>query len=99
MFTRGLVVIVLAVVVAVVLLSLRQQRLAMMHDIAKLRDKMDASRQATWDMQIRIASRIDPPRLVKAIERAKLHLEPTTPGAVQSNPQVVAVKNSHATDD
>ena len=81
MFTRALAAIVFATAIGVVLLSLRQQRLAMMHDMAKLRDQMDVSRQQTWDMQVRIAAKIDPPRLAKAIERAKLKVEPNTPGS------------------
>ena len=115
MFTRALAAIVFATAIGVVLLSLRQQRLAEMHDMAKLRDQMDVSRQKTWDMQVRIAAKIDPPRLAKAIQRAKLRVEPTTPGSAgaitgivagtvpetghAANTRLTAARSAHVSDD
>src|SRR5262245_37206571 len=98
MFARTLVVIVCATAIGVGLLGMRQQRLTTMHEMARLRDQMDESRKGTWDMQVRIAARMDPPKLAKAIERAKLRLEPTTPNAVR-NTQLTAAAGGHATDD
>ena len=99
MFTRSLLALVCATAIAAALLALRQQRLTLMHDMARLREQMDTSRRATWDMQVRIAGKMDPPRLAKAIERAKLKLEPSTPGVVPTNAQLSAAHPNHLTDD
>ena len=90
MFTKGLLVIVCGTAIAVGLLAMRQHRLTAMHDMTRLHAKMNDSREGMWDMQVRIACRIDPPKLAKAIERAKLQLEPATPGVVEASQRLTA---------
>ncbi|MCE9592217.1 MAG: hypothetical protein K8S99_17060 [Planctomycetes bacterium] len=91
-FTKSLAIITFATVIAVLLLGFRQQRLATMHEMARLHSKMNQSRQTMWDMQVRIADRLDPARLTQAVDRAKLRLEPSTPGAAEA---VQAATDAH----
>lgn len=58
------------------LLSLRQQRLETMHEMARLHEAMDESRQRVWGLQVEVAERIEPAELRRALERARLILEP-----------------------
>lgn len=86
-----LVVIVLFVTaVAAVLLGYRQQRLRMMHDIARMHTQMDHARKDMWSAQVRIAGKLEPRQLQKSIERAKLDLEPIMPMPDLSNAKTVA---------
>jgi hypothetical protein len=84
MFSRALAILVFATVIGIALLALRQQRLTMMHEMALTHAQMNQSRQKMWDLQVRIANKVEPPKLAKAIQRAKLRLEPATPGAVEA---------------
>jgi len=91
MFTKTLAMIVFATAIAVMLLGYRQERLATMHEMTRLHARLNQSRHSMWDMQVRIADRIEPPKLAKAIERAQLHLEPQTPGAATHAPQMTLI--------
>lgn len=79
MFPKLLIAVALCVAVAAALLSLRQQRLQTMHEIARLHEQMDAARQRTWDLQVRIAQQLEPGALQAALKRASLELEPLVP--------------------
>lgn len=76
MFLKLLTTLAFATLVAVALLGLRQQRLEAMHDMAQLQAEMDQARQHTWDLQVRIAGRMEPGTLLEAMDRAELALEP-----------------------
>jgi hypothetical protein len=91
MFIKCLAVIVFIVGIAVALLGMRQGRLAGMHEMTRLHARMNRSRQAMWDLQLRVASKTQPAQLAKALERAKLHLEPATPGAAEAMSRVASV--------
>lgn len=82
MLTKLLAVVVCATMVMAVLLGLRQERLRMMHEMARLHSKINASRQEVWDLQVKIAERMEPEFLRAAIARADLQLEPITPDAL-----------------
>ena len=84
MFSRALAILLFATAIGVALLALRQQRLTMMHEMALIHADMNQSRQHMWDLQVRIADKVEPPKLAKAIERAKLKLEPAAPGAAEA---------------
>lgn len=76
MFAKLLTALVLAVVIGSAVFSLRQQRLELMHEITGLHRQMNRDRQATWDMQVRIAGRTRPEALRDAISRAGIEMEP-----------------------
>ena len=61
---------------AAALLGLRQQRLQMQHEMTRMHGRMDAARQQTWDLQVRIAEGTQPLVLQEALQRAGLELEP-----------------------
>ncbi len=79
MFLKLLALIIFTATVAVVLLGYRQQRLEVMNEMTRLHGQIDQSRQAMWDLQVKIADHVEPPALLKAIGRAQLKLESTTP--------------------
>lgn len=79
MLARLITVVVFATAVAAVLLGLRQQRLQVMHEMAQLHAQINEDRQAMWDLQVRIAERMQPEALHEAIARAGLEVEPITP--------------------
>lgn len=76
MFARLAALIVFAVALAVVMLSLRQQRFEAMHEMAELHREMNAAREAIWDRQVEIAARTRPQRLERALESSGAPLEP-----------------------
>jgi hypothetical protein len=84
MFSRALAILVFTTAIGVALLALRHQRLSMMHEMAMIHARMNQSRQKMWDLQVRIADKVEPPKLAKAILRAKLKLEPAAPGAAEA---------------
>ena len=97
MFPRIITLIVLATLLGVALLHLRQKRIDAMHDMAQLHRQMDRSRKEQWDLQSRIADRLSPDELRAAFDRAGLKLEPITPTAppqAEASPAVVAVRRS-----
>jgi len=79
MFPKVLFAIAAAALIGAGLLSLRHQRLAMMHEMTELHRQMDRTRRQTWDLQTRIAEASSPATLRRAIERAGLELEPVAP--------------------
>jgi cell division protein FtsL len=82
MLTKLIAVVVIVTVLAAVLLGLRQQRLQMMHEMARTHSQINTARQDVWDLQVRIAERMEPEFLRAAIQRAGLELEPITPSDV-----------------
>lgn len=82
MFAKLLLLVMVTTVVGATLLGLRQQRLQLMHEMAGLHSQIDRARQATWDMQTRIAQLTEAGALEQAIERAELELESVTPADI-----------------
>ncbi|MCC7193547.1 MAG: hypothetical protein IT444_12275 [Phycisphaeraceae bacterium] len=99
MFLKGLAIIVFIVGIAVVLLGMRQERLTSMHEMAQLHAKMNRSRQAMWDMQVRVAGKTSPEALAEAVQRAKLQLEPATPGAAAALARPANVRHVQVQND
>jgi len=91
-FTKALAIIATATVIAVLLLGLRQRRLASMYEMAHLHAQINHARYTIWDTQVRIADRLEPSRLTQAVQRAKLSLEPAAPGAAEA---VQAATDAH----
>lgn len=85
--------IVFVVVVASILLSLRQHRLETAHDMARLYDEIHRHRQSLWRLQAQIATGLRPTQLHGAIERAQLQLEPWTT-APPPAPQAMVVNQN-----
>ena len=78
MYAKLWVVVTSLAAISVALLGLRQKRLEVMHEIAVLNRQMNSDRQQMWDLQVRVAQDVSPPRLETAIDRCGLLLE--TPG-------------------
>ncbi|MEX0655683.1 MAG: hypothetical protein WD534_16420 [Phycisphaeraceae bacterium] len=104
MYPKLFVAIVFAVVIGAVLLGMRQQRLEAMHEMVRMHREMDAIRQQTWDLQVRIAGELEPELLREAVERANLTLEPATPpalavpGPAQRHPRVAEMEHGSRFD-
>lgn len=73
---RWLMLIGFAVVLAGTLLSLRHQRLRVMHDTIELHGQIDQTRQALWDLQVRTAEQANLQELHEAIRSTDLELSP-----------------------
>ena len=72
MFPRLLLAIVCIGVLGAALLSMRQERLAMMHEMASLHAAIDRDRKATWRAQSVIAEATHPAALREALGRRVL---------------------------
>ena len=72
MFPRLLLAIVCVGVLAGALLSLRQERLIMMHEMASLHAAIDRDRKAAWRAQSIIAEATHPAALREALSRRVL---------------------------
>ena len=82
MFPKVLLAIVAAAAVGAGVLALRQQRLALRHEMALLHREMDQARRETWRLQAGIAERASPEAIRVAVERHGLELEPILPGDI-----------------
>ena len=76
MYSKALVMVLLAVVTAAGLLTLRQRRIKISHDLAVLHDQIHEARYVLWDMQTSIAEKMNPQSIQASIVRAQLELEP-----------------------
>ncbi len=87
MFAKLMVLIIAGTATAAALLWLRQQRVELAHEITTAHQQIDATRQATWDLQVKVAAFVEPNSLNQALARAELDLEPLTitPGAEDLN--------------
>ena len=90
MMLRLVMVVVAAAAIGAVVLGLRQQRLQLMHEITKMHGQMNRQRHDIWDLQIRIADRLEPERLRHAVAGADLDVEPITPSSPPGEPVAVA---------
>ncbi len=63
MFAKGILILVTAGVVALALLSIRQQRLDVAHEMSVVHERMLEHRRALWDMEREIAERVRPERV------------------------------------
>jgi cell division protein FtsL len=79
MFLRLTVAIVTLAIVALALLTLRQQRFELGHDLVATDRQLDQSRQRLWSLQAQLADRVEPTALHNAATQAQLQLEPLTP--------------------
>jgi hypothetical protein len=87
---------VFLVAIGAALLGMRQYRQTLRHDVTRLHEQMNESRQAVWDLHVRIAERIEPKRLKAAIDRAGLELEPITPGPASATGRADAESDASA---
>ena len=96
MFLKMLAVILSATLLGAMLLDMRQQRLEAMHEMAELHSRISQLRTSMWNLQGRIASKVEPQQLRAAIERAGLNLEPITPAVPQR--RTLFVHAAHRSD-
>lgn len=82
MYAKWLAMIVFATALAGALLTFRQQRFEAMNAMAREHTRINHARQQMWDLQVRIADKMQPMALEQAIRRSELNLEPQTPGAM-----------------
>ncbi len=76
------VLIVFAAAMACSMLVMRQKRIEAAHQIAQSYQRIEATRYELWDLQSRIAQRIEARNLATALREANLRFEPTTPGVM-----------------
>ncbi len=92
MFAKLAVVIVGLTCIAAGLMSLRQEKMEISHDIAQAHREINDHRQSLWRLQSKVARQVEPRALHDSISKAGLELEPITPNAVeieQSTPHPV----------
>ena len=94
MFWKLLALIVLATATGSTLLGLRHQQLQIAHETVGLHLQIDRSRQRMWDLQSRIAEKLEPGRLQAAIDQAPLDLEPITVTGVAAD-TLAAARKTH----
>ncbi len=63
MKARCLIVIAVAAMCGLWLLSLRQQRIAVIHEMSDLHKQLDATRAELWRARADVASLVSPPQL------------------------------------
>lgn len=63
-------------VIAAHVLSLRNQRFVVNHQVARLHQQMDGARQSLWESQVRVAEQLKPAALEHKLSVAKMKLEP-----------------------
>jgi len=79
MFAKFTAVIVTAILAAAALLALRQRRFEVGHQMVDTTRKIDQARRDLWDVQTRLAARVDPRALEQALAQAQVKLEPLVP--------------------
>ncbi len=75
-----------ATALASALFVLRQQRLELMHQVAKLHTQIRHTRQDLWERQVRIAAHAKLPQLQQSIKQAQLELESWVPVDADQQP-------------
>lgn len=78
-YAKALFTIISLVVIAAVLLTMRQQRFEAMHEMAQLHRRMNVDRHALWNLQTDISRHLEPDTLRAAMARARLTVEPLRP--------------------
>jgi hypothetical protein len=96
MYAKWLAMIVFAAAVAGALLTFRQQRFEAMNAMAREHGRINRAKQQMWDLQVRIADKMQPMALEQAIHRNRLELEPQVPQAVSNQSQ--ASVDTHVRD-
>ncbi len=80
-FTKLLILIVLATGIGAALLGLRQQQLEIAHEATFLHRQINHARHSLWAWQSRIAEQLEPQHLRGVLDRMPLELEPVTADA------------------
>jgi len=91
MFSKAILVIIIITAVALLLLGLRHQRLAMMNEMTRLHRSIDQQRREVWRYQGQIARRTTPAVLVQKLSDAQLDVAPATPAILIPEPPKTAV--------
>ena len=76
MAAKSAAVILITMVLAGVVLSMRQERTMRANAMVKLHTRIRASQEALWMLQLDINRLLEPRRLREAIERSQLDLVP-----------------------
>jgi len=96
MFPKLTLAILLAACIGAALLTLRQQRLTMVHEMAQFHRRINDDRQATWDRQVRIHEMLHPRRLQEKIaELPDVVLVPIIPEPTLTEPVVEHARAHH----
>ncbi|MEM7682200.1 MAG: hypothetical protein AAF288_09620 [Planctomycetota bacterium] len=89
---RAVAAVVGVLAIAAGLLGMRQHRLELMHEAARLHDQMDRDRQRLWELETHIAEAADVARLQSVLDGGEAQWKPQTiessaqRGAVQAGP-------------
>lgn len=76
MFPKLLILLVAMAATGAVLLGLRADRLAGEHEIAHLHQRIDDSRRAVWDAQVRVADDAGPEAIQRMLAESGVELQP-----------------------
>lgn len=90
MYFKSVVMIVIIAATAAGMLSLRQQRWEVRHDITQMHKQIEQTRRATWEGQVKIAGELHTERLEHKIALAQIDLEPITASS-DPNPRRIRV--------
>jgi cell division protein FtsL len=74
--------IVIATVIAVLVIELRQQRLELNYQTNTLYDQIEQCQAKLWNQQLQIAMYTAPNAIAKTVDQKALHLVRPVPGAV-----------------
>lgn len=75
-YLKTVFLIVAFTVIAARVLSLRQQRFEVNHQITRVHQQMDGARQSLWEGQVRVAEQLKPAALEHKLSVAQMKLEP-----------------------
>ena len=86
-YLKFVIFILFLTVLGAKMLSLRQQRFEINHDITRLHQQMDGARQSFWESQVKVADQLKPAALEHKMSVAELKLEPisTTPDTMPNS--------------
>ena len=75
-YLKVVMLIVAFTVIAAKVVTMRQQRFAINHEIARMHQQMDDARQSLWESQVRVAEQLKPTALEHKLSVAQMKLEP-----------------------
>ena len=78
MYLKAVAMIVFVTALGAGMLSLRQQRWEVKHDVTHMHKQIEQCRRSTWESQVRVAGELRPEKLEHRIAVAQIDMEPIT---------------------
>ncbi|MEX2212860.1 MAG: hypothetical protein WD768_01950 [Phycisphaeraceae bacterium] len=86
MYLKSIAMILCLAATGAAILSLRQQRWQVEHQVANMHRQIENARRSVWESQVKVTAQLKPAALEHRIEMANLDLMPLT-GAPPAPPQ------------